>query len=61
MPNDKRQRSAICGTCKGELRYYPQPAVDGVETDTESNWAHLDPHDWLTNPHPPTPQESNPE
>lgn len=62
MPDfNRRQRSAPCGTCDGELRFYPEPlageAAMVAEEETQGAWAHLNPADWIRNPHPPNPQE----
>ena len=64
MPDfNRRQRSATCGTCKGALRFYPKPLADEAamvaETDTAGEWSHLNPADWVTNPHQPDPQENS--
>lgn len=30
-----------------------------AETDTAGEWSHLNPADWITNPHQPDPQENS--
>jgi hypothetical protein len=59
---NRRQRSAPCGTCNGELRFYPKPLADKAamvaEAETAGEWSHLNPADWLANPHLPDPQEN---
>lgn len=62
MPDyNRRQRSAPCGTCGGELRFYPKPLESEeamvAEEVTEGEWAHLNASDWIRNPHPPAPVE----
>jgi hypothetical protein len=60
---NRRQRSATCKTCGGEVRFYPAPLHDDAamvaEEETAGAWAHLDPRDWITNAHHPDPQEEN--
>ena len=62
MPEyNRRQRSGHCDTCGGELRFYPAPLADEAamiaEEETDGSWAHLNPKDWLGNPHPPVPRD----
>lgn len=62
MPDfNRRQRSGTCRTCNGELRFYPKPIPEADMADeeqTEGDWTHLNPTDWINNPHPPDPQEN---
>lgn len=63
MPEfNRRQRSADCDTCGGELRFYPTPLADEAamiaEQETAGEWAHLNAEDWLGDPHPPVPVET---
>lgn len=62
MPEfNRRQRSAPCKVCGGELRFYPEPLTDEAamiaEGETAGAWSHLNPADWITNPHAPEPDE----
>lgn len=64
MPDyNRRQRAGTCNTCDGELRFYPKPLADEAamtaEEETAGAWAHLNPSDWMTNPHQPDPRESD--
>lgn len=62
MPDfNRRQRSGTCRACGGEGRFYPEPLADdaalAAETETVGQWAHVNPRDWLTNPHDFDPDE----
>ncbi|GJJ24178.1 hypothetical protein [Mycolicibacterium mageritense] len=62
MPDyNRRQRSGTCRVCNGEGRFYPKPLAEDdmvAEVETAGEWAHLNPADWINNPHPFDPQEN---
>lgn len=62
MPAIRRfQRSGECVTCGGEARFYPAPVDEAQavaetpdDVETSGEWVHLNPADWVKNPHPVT-------
>lgn len=56
-PRVHGQRSDTCAVCGGPIRYYPRPGVDAdtADADIVGNWAHLNPDDWIGDPHTPDP------
>ncbi len=56
------QKTGTCVTCDGAIHFYPAPVTDEqaiAEGDNPSGqWTHLDPSDWIDNPHEaePAPQ-----
>ncbi|QEA10804.1 hypothetical protein [Mycobacterium phage Weirdo19] len=57
-----RQRSGTCKVCEGPVRSYPVPVDDEGATVADNDtdrWAHLNPADWMDNPHAPDPQENS--
>jgi hypothetical protein len=55
------QRSGVCTTCDGTARFYPAPVSDVQalaespdDVETTGEWVHLNPADWIDNPHPVT-------
>ena len=57
----KGQKRGTCKTCKGAIHFYPvlheaEPIVIGEKVLGE--WAHIDPADWVDNPHAVDPEES---
>ena len=59
--NPRRQRAGRCKVCQGAARFYPKPldqAAVAADADAVSEWVHLNPADWLANPHPVDPDET---
>lgn len=58
----KGQKRGTCKTCTGAIHFYPQldevgePLLDDGGRVVGA-WAHLDPDDWVTNPHSIDPEE----
>jgi hypothetical protein len=46
-------RTGTCTLCGGPVYRYPNPAPGGPDM-----WAHTNRADWIDNPHPISPQES---
>lgn len=58
MPSIARfQKSGVCTTCGGVLRFYPAPVDDPADDPAGDlgEWTHLDPADWVDDPHPAQP------
>lgn len=57
---DRIERNGICEVCAGRIRYYPP---DGIVVEGAAPaggyWSHLDPADWLNNPHLATPDTAS--
>ena len=54
------EKRGTCKTCKGAIHFYParhdaEPVVVGDAA--VGAWAHLDPADWVDNPHQAEPAE----
>lgn len=60
MPAIRRfQQSGECVTCGGQARFYPAPVDEDQalaetpdDVETTGTWTHLNPADWIGNPHP---------
>ena len=55
----RAEKRDTCQTCRGPIHFYPA-RVDGAEPVVVGEtvigaWAHLNPADWVDNPHPAEP------
>lgn len=56
LPTKRFQKSGTCSTCDGDVRFYPAAVTEeqaiAEGTEPSGTWTHLDPADWVGNPHP---------